>query len=205
MPEQVKIVTVEMYDPEIKTEEKLSDELCILKFSENKDEAAFSCLVNRYSSSIRRIIFSVFRGPIEDIEDVEQEILLALYRGLPKFSFKSNFKTYLFRLCRNKAIDFIRRRKRQLNMEENLIKHHKISNLETPETLHTRKVDKDNIMKILFELKEKERSLIIMKDVENLSIAEIAEIFHRPSGTIKSRLHRARLKAAEKMIARGIR
>jgi len=196
---------VEMYNPEIKTEEKLSDELCILKFSENKDEAAFSCLVNRYRSSIRRIIYTVIRRPVEDVEDVEQEILLALYKGLPKFSFKSNFKTYLFRLCRNKAIDFIRSRKRQINMKEYLIQHQKTSNHETPETSYTRKVDNDNIMEIIFELKEKERSLIIMKDVENLRISEIAEIFHRPSGTIKSRLHRARLKAAEKMIARGIR
>jgi len=194
-----------MYNPEIKTEEKLSDELCILKFSENKDEAAFSCLVNRYRSSIRRIIYTVIRRPVEDVEDVEQEILLALYKGLPKFSFKSNFKTYLFRLCRNKAIDFIRSRKRQINMKEYLIQHQKTSNHETPETSYTRKVDNDNIMEIIFELKEKERSLIIMKDVENLRISEIAEIFHRPSGTIKSRLHRARLKAAEKMIARGIR
>ena len=196
---------MEMYNPEIKTEEKLSDELCILKFSENKDEAAFSCLVNRYRSSIRRIIYTVIRRPVEDVEDVEQEILLALYKGLPKFSFKSNFKTYLFRLCRNKAIDFIRSRKRQINMKEYLIQHQKTSNHETPETSYTRKVDNDNIMEIIFELKEKERSLIIMKDVENLRISEIAEIFHRPSGTIKSRLHRARLKAAEKMIARGIR
>ena len=194
----------EMYVPEIKTGEELSDELCILKFSEHNDETAFSCLVNRYSGSIRRIIFAVIRGPEEDLEDVEQEILLALYKNLSRFSSRSNFKTYLFRMCRNKAIDFIRRRKRRFNMEKSLIKHHKTFNQDTPESLYALQSKKEDIMKIIFELGEKERSLIIMKDVENLSIAEIAKVFHRPSGTIKSRLHRAHLKAAEKMIERGI-
>ena len=99
---------------------------------------------------------------------------------------------------------FICKTKRRVSMEKNITKHQEIPDRETPEALYTRKVEKEDIMKIIFELGEKERSLIIMKDVENLSIAEIGEVFHRPSGTIKSRLHRARLKAAEKMIERGI-
>ena len=133
MQEQVQEIPV----PEIKIPELLTDEVCILRFSEHNDEAAFNCLVSRYSSSIRRIIFSVIRGPEEDLEDVEQEILLALYKSLPGFSFRSNFKTYLFRMCRNKAIDFVRRRKRRFNMEKSLPKHQEIPDLDTPETLYT--------------------------------------------------------------------
>ena len=189
----------------IRDTENLSDEVCILKFSEQHDEAAFNCLVNRYSKSIRRIIYTVIRGSEEDLEDVEQEILLALYNGLPGFSFKSDFRTYLFRMCRNKAIDFIRKRKRRITMEKRIAEHQETIDFNTPETLHILKMQKTDVMNVVFELGEKERSLIIMKDVENLSINEIAEIFHRPVGTIKSRLHRARLQAAEKMLERGIK
>ena len=204
MQAQMRIETPLIPAPIIKTTENPSDEVCILKFCELNDEAAFTCLVNRYSRSIRRIIFTVVRGPEEDLEDIEQEILLALYRNLPKFSFRSSFRTYLFRMCRNKAIDFIRKRKHRVNIEKSITKHLEALDYDTPETLYTRKLENEDMMRIIFELGEKERSLIIMKDVENLSITEIAEVFHRPAGTIKSRLHRARLKAAGKMMEEGI-
>ena len=204
MQEQAKITVPEMHVPETKEAKELSDEICILRFCDHNDEAAFNCLVNRYSKSIRRIIYTVIRGPDEDLEDVEQEILMALYKGLPKFSFKSSFSTYLFRMCRNKAIDHIRKRKRNIKVNEQSSGYLEAVDNDTPETLYIRGAEKDDVMNAVFELDEKKRSLIIMKDVENLSIAEIAEIFYKPAGTIKSRLHRARLQAAEKLMERGI-
>ncbi len=70
----------------------------------------------------------------------------------------------------------------------------------TPEKLYFNEAAKKNVLNTIFELEEKERSIIIMKDVENLSISEIADIFHKPVGTIKSRLHRARKKVAAKIL-----
>ena len=61
---------------------------------------------------MRRLLFGLFRGHREDMEDAEQEILLALYRSLSGFRFESGFKTYLYRFTRNKAIDIIRKKKR---------------------------------------------------------------------------------------------
>jgi len=205
MQEQVRIIMPEMHVPETKETEELSDEICILRFCEQNDEAAFNCLVKRYSRSIRHIIFTVIREPEEDIEDLGQEILLSLYRNLPKFSFRSSFKTYLFRMCRNKAIDFTRKRKRLIKVDERARNYLESVNNSTPETIYIRQSERNEVMKVIFELKEKERSLIIMKDVENLSIAEISAIFKIPVGTVKSRLHRARIKAAEKMSEGGIK
>ena len=180
--------------------EEPSDEVCILKFCELNDEAAFNCLVNRYSKSIRRIIYTVIQGPEEDIEDVEQEILLALYKSLPRFSFKSSFTTYLFRMCRNKAIDFIRKRKQHFMVNELSLKQHDTANNNTPELQYINTAVQSDVLNAVLQLEEKDRSLILMKDVENLSIDEIAGIFKKPAGTIKSRLHRARKKAAEKIL-----
>jgi RNA polymerase sigma-70 factor, ECF subfamily len=177
-----------------------SDEVCIRNFCRLNDEAAFNCLVNRYAKSIRRIIYTVIRDPKEDIEDVEQEVLLALYNSLPKFSFRSSFSTYLFRMCRNKAIDFARKRKRNFTVNGRILENQETADSNTPETLYINEITKTNILNAVFQLKERDRSLIIMKDVENLSIDEIAGIFQKPTGTIKSRLHRARKKAAEKIL-----
>ena len=182
-----------------------SDEVCILNFCRLNDEAAFSYLVNRHEKSIRRIIYTIIRGPEEDLEDVEQEILLALYRGLPRFSFKSSFSTYLFRMCRNKSIDFLRKRARHLTTSEQNPGYIKAADNNTPETLYINKEDNRNILKVILGLSEKDRSIIMLKDVENLSINEIARIFKRPAGTIKSRLHRARKKAAEKLLEEEIK
>ncbi len=205
MQEQVRIIMPEMHVPGTKETEELSDEICILRFCEQNDEAAFDCLVKRYSRSIRRIIFTIIREPEEDIEDLGQEILLSLYRNLSKFSFRSSFKTYLFRMCRNKAIDFTRKRKRLIKVDERARDYLESVNNSTPETIYIRQSERDEVMKVIFKLKEKERSLIIMKDVENLSIAEIAAILKKPVGTVKSRLHRARIKATEKITKGGIK
>ncbi len=186
-----------------KNNKELSDEVCILNFTKLDDEAAFNCLVNRYSRSIRRIIYTVIRGSKEDLEDVEQEVLMALYKGLPKFSFKSSFNTYLYRMCRNKSIDFLRKNKRKIKEIEQALNYSEASDGNTPESIYMNKLEKNSILNSIFQLNEKDRSIILMKDVENLSIIEIAGIFHKPVGTIKSRLHRARKKAAEKILEEG--
>jgi len=179
---------------------QISDEVCILKFCRLRDEAAFNCLINRYSQSISRILYTVLQGSQEDIEDVKQEVLLALYKNLDMFSFKSSFSTYLFRMTRNKAIDFIRKKKRHIMIMEKSHIHSELIDKNSPESLYINKEDKKYILKVILGLSEKDRSIIMLKDVENLSLDEIARIFNKPVGTIKSRLHRARKKAAEKLL-----
>ncbi|MCK5674403.1 MAG: RNA polymerase sigma factor [Spirochaetales bacterium] len=183
-----------------KKNKELSDEVCILNFSKLNDESAFNCLVKRYSKSIRRIIYTVIRGSEEDLEDVEQEVLMALYNGLPKFSFKSSFSTYLYRMCRNKSIDFLRKNKRKKEEIEQAFNYSETSDKNTPESIYMNKLEKNSILNSIFQLNEKDRSILLMKDVEDLSLVEIAGIFNKPVGTIKSRLHRARKKAAEKIL-----
>ena len=62
----------------------------------------------------------------------------------------------------------------------------------------------NRIFKLLFKLREEERSLILLKDVEGLSIKEITKILGIPEGTVKSRLHRSREKLAELMAGEDI-
>ena len=175
----------------------LSDEECIRRFQQGSEEAVFNCLLNRHRMSIRRIIFSILRGSVEDIEDIEQEVAMALYQGLARFSFKSTFKTYLYRLCRNKTIDFIRRKEKQKNLIRKIFQSIPERVQESPDKIMERMGIRNNLAQTLFELPELERSLIILKDIEHLSLKEIGEVLNKPLGTVKSRLHRARLHAAE--------
>lgn len=177
--------------------EDLSDEDCIKRFKEHKEEAVFNCLLNRHIKSIRRIAFSVTRGTEDDIEDIIQETAFALYKGLPGFSFNSNFSTYLYRLCRNKAIDHIRRNERNRKLVSRIINMVSTKDEESPDTVLEKKDIKSSITAALFELPETERTLIVLKDVEHKSLKEISAILKIPEGTVKSKLHRARVRAAE--------
>lgn len=175
----------------------LSDEACIKQFQKTKEEAVFNCLLNRHRMSIRRILYSILKGTTEDMEDIEQEVAIALYQNLLLFSFKSSFRTFLFRLCRNKTIDFIRKKEKHRSILKKIIFTALEKHQETPDEIMMKKNTLDEITETLFELPEIERSLIILKDVEHLSLEEIGKIVHKPVGTVKSRLHRARFHAAE--------
>jgi RNA polymerase sigma-70 factor (ECF subfamily) len=136
-------------------------------------------------------------GPCrEDLEDAEQEILLALLSGIKKFSFKSSFRTYFYRLCRNRARDFIRKKagdRRRLNRSGLLLPLRVVPD---PESEVLRKQESDAVTEVLMRLSPADRFLLYMKDGEGFSIEELSRILNLPGGTIKSRLHRARKKAA---------
>ncbi len=177
--------------------DNLSDEACIKRFQETKEEAVFNCLLNRHRIAMRRMIYSILKGSREDMEDVEQEVSLALYKNLASFSFRSSYSTYLYRLCRNKAIDFIRRKEKQRKIFHKTILFNDGKQQETPDEIAEKKTIHDGIMETLFQLPEGERTLIVLKDIEQQSLSDIGEIVHMPLGTVKSRLHRARLHASE--------
>ena len=66
-------------------------------------------LVERHLPRIRRLLAALLNGSAEDMADAEQEILVGLWVGLDRFRFASSFRTFLYRFCRNKAIDLLRR------------------------------------------------------------------------------------------------
>jgi len=134
------------------------------------------------------------------MEDVKQDILIELYLKLKDFRFESSFKTYLYRLARNRAIDavrkFSRERKHILDLKEEL--HggsantvNSLANLD-PEEEFIKKEERRSVLKTVLSLKERDRVILFMKDVEGLSVLDIAHSIGIPEGTVKSRLHRAR-------------
>lgn len=151
-----------------------------------KDDASFTSLINSHIRGIRKILYALFNGNREDIEDAEQEVILSIYKSLPKFKFKSAFKTYCYKITRNTAINMLRKKSRQKKIKA------AVSEVQIEQNnFETEQIKKD-IFSLLLKLDKKEKELIILKDVEKLSLKEISEILKIPEGTVKSRLHRAR-------------
>lgn len=173
--------------------DRTGDEFFIKQFLEEKDNNAFQKLVLKHLKGIRRLLFTIFNGNIDDMEDAEQDILLKLYLKIHTFRFQSSFKTYLYSFVRNSAIDILRKKKRSpklLDLQQNL-SH---ADSKNPEDTMLQKEKQSELLLALSCLKEEEQSLLLMKDVENLSIKEISDIMGLPHGTVKSRLHRTREK-----------
>ena len=178
------------------------DQLLIARFVHANDQGAFVALVERYLGTIRRLLCTLFRGNRQDMEDAEQEVLLGLFQSLHRFRGASSFRTYLFRFVRNKAIDLIRKKERERRIVRRAASLPDPSPPDPEETI-IQSESRREVLDMLFTISEKERTLILLKDVEGFSIAEIGQIMGVPEGTIKSRLHRTRGRLAELLMARS--
>lgn len=171
----------------------LNSEELIKEFSKGNLKA-FEILIKKEEIFIKKLLFIFLKGEVSEIDDVMQEVLLALYCGLHKFNFKSSFKTYLYKIIKNKAVDFLRNKKRSKNLIDKIKKFYENNFEQSEEELLVSKENNDSVMKNLFRLKEEERTLIFLKDIEGVSLADISSLLDLKLSNVKTKLKRARLK-----------
>lgn len=173
----------------------MTDSECIVAYCDTEDDEAFKILVSRHRSFIRKVLFGVFGGWDEHAEEAEQEVLIALSTTLHRFRFESSFPTFLYRLTRNKGIDQLR----SLQKRRRILGTVGLNRGGEGHSLSPQGLDEDDrilLYTILGKLREIERSILLLKEIEGFTIEQIAEMMNTPAGTVKSRLHRARTKAA---------
>jgi RNA polymerase sigma-70 factor (ECF subfamily) len=170
------------------------EEILIREFIATGDSHLFEELITPHLPLIRRLLYSIFNGNRADMEDAEQEILVGILRDVKRFKFKSRFKTFLYRYARNKAIDVLRKRIRIKKREVSGGTDPYIGRDRTPEEQYLREEQKQGVLRALLSLGEEEREIVLMKDVEDLSVEEISGMTGLKEGTIKSRLSRTREK-----------
>jgi RNA polymerase sigma-70 factor (ECF subfamily) len=174
--------------------EESPDNVLIRRFLHSGDAEAFRHLVERHLPSIRRLLYTLFNGQREEMEDAEQEIILSLFQGLKDFQFRSSFRTYLYRLARNRGIDCLRKQRSRDRALAELRRKLWAEELPDPQEQALRREEAEALLGVFQTLPAKDRQLILMKDVDGFSLEEVAEILDVPTGTVKSRLHRAREK-----------
>jgi RNA polymerase sigma-70 factor, ECF subfamily len=155
--------------------------------------------MERHVPGLRKLLYSIFKGNIHDMEDAEQEILLGIFLKLEKFGFRSSFKTFLFSFARNKSIDLLRKKKREQNKVRAVRSIDRAQTGLDPEEIAASNMLKEQLDRAILDLGEEERSLIMMRETAGFSIEECARVFKIPEGTVKSRLHAIRLKLFQKL------
>lgn len=177
--------------------EESEDFILIRRFLRAGDSRVFRTLVERHLPSIRRLLYTLFNGQREEMEDAEQEIVLSLFQRLKDFQFRSSFRTYFYRLARNRGIDCLRKKRSQDRTVARLGLGLWNRELPGPEEQAVHREETDTLLAVFQTLPSKDRQLILMKDIDGFALNEMADILGVPIGTVKSRLHRAREKLAK--------
>jgi RNA polymerase sigma-70 factor (ECF subfamily) len=159
---------------------------------------AFGEMVEKYQN---RLYNSVARlcGTSEDARDVVQDAFVQAFLKLNTFRGTSNFYTWLYRIAFNTAMSHRRRNRPTSSLDE----VHQYSGAEPvdqgarPDQSLEQQDRATQIHKALDALSKEHRTILILREVEDLSYEMIAEILALPVGTIRSRLHRARMRMKE--------
>ena len=177
------------------------------------DPDAFAPLVRKFGGRIQRLAWGMLREGQNDADDAVQEIFVKAYLALPKFRGDSKFSTWIYRIAINHCRDIIRRSPPPaLPLDEVSIPLTEEPEPEGPETEEreekARSESSATLRRLLGGLKEKHRSILVMRELEGMSYEEIGQALRIPPGTVRSRLNRARaslIRAGEKMkIARAL-
>lgn len=185
----------------------LSDEILVQKSKEG-DLDAFDQLVNRYENKIYSLTFR-FMGNHADAGDLAQETFIRLYLALGGFRGDSSFSTWLYRIAANTCRDEIRKRKRRPNISmDELIEsspaHVPVADdQDAPEEVIQRMELQRQVQECLNELSQDHRLILVMREIQEFSYQEIAEVLKCSMGTVKSRISRARQALKEKIKEKG--
>jgi RNA polymerase sigma-70 factor (ECF subfamily) len=185
-----------------------SDEELVRRFGSG-DRSAFSELVRRYQSRVYSLCFRWLRDPAK-AEEVAQDVFIALYKSLADFRGESKLSTWIFRVatnhCKNRLVYGSRRREDRHESidapvggdEDGPVKQYAID-APGPDASINRAEASKLLQAALDALDEDQREIVLLRDVDDLSYEEIAELLQLPKGTVKSRLHRARAELARRL------
>jgi len=178
-----------------------TDEELVQK-AQQDDERAFGKLVERYETKVYSLAMKMLRNP-EDAEDVLQDTFLRAYRGIKSFQGNSTFSTWIYRITANSALMRLRKKKLPTVSIDDAGERETPINIadwspgpvEQLLTQETQKAMDEAIEALPPEFKQ----VFILRDVEELSNSEVAEILDLSVAAVKSRLHRARLKVRNRL------
>ncbi|MGV7235670.1 MAG: RNA polymerase sigma factor RpoE [Nitrosomonadaceae bacterium] len=179
----------------------------LVERAQRGDKEAFELLVIKYQRKLARLLSQFIRDSAE-VEDVAQETFIKAYRSLSSFRGDSAFYTWLYRIGINAAKNFLVAQKRRasntsngIDIEdaENFEEGSQLRELDTPENELMSKQIAQTVHQTLHELPEELRTAITLREIEGLSYEEISNVMNCPTGTVRSRIFRAREAISEKL------
>ena len=167
------------------------------------DQFAYEELVRIHQPRLLAVIGGIMRHG-EDVEDVAQQALLKAYLSLRRFDLRSAFGTWLYKIAVNECWDYFRKKKVRPLVYESSLSEEQIRQMEgLPEDRDgafshggadaaRRAEQRDLLDRLLVELDEQDRAMLVMKEVAGFTVEEIGGVLDLNTNTVKVRLFRAR-------------
>jgi RNA polymerase sigma-70 factor (ECF subfamily) len=170
-----------------------------------RDNHAFTEIVDRYKDRVYWLVRRMVGSPID--EDLTQEVFLRAYQAIEGFQGRSSFRTWIYRIAHNLCVTELRKRSahgEHISIEEegdekiHLLLPQSHDGLE--EEIERRDLS-EKVQALIGELPEKYRAVLTLFYLQQVKYEEISEIMGIPLGTVKTYIHRARLRLRELVLA----
>ncbi|MBN2343629.1 MAG: sigma-70 family RNA polymerase sigma factor [Deltaproteobacteria bacterium] len=182
----------------------------LVKQLQARDAHAFEQLIETHQTRIYNLIYRMI-GNREESEDLLQEVFITVFKKIDSFRGDSSLTTWIYKIATNHCINrkkYLTRRKHYAKSsysdlsekEQAESRNAMMENLPRPDEMAEGKQMELLIQKAIISLEDEYKIVLILRDVQNLSYDEIEQILNVPAGTVKSRLHRARMALKEKLI-----
>jgi RNA polymerase sigma-70 factor, ECF subfamily len=169
------------------------------------DAEAFEVLVKKHQGRVFAVTGGILRNR-EDVEDIAQQVFVKAYFSLKKFDQRAAFSTWLYKITVNECWDLLRKKKvRPLVYEADLSEEQAAMYLATQQKSEpgldvTERMEvREQLDRWLNCLEERDRTMLVLKEIQGFTVEEIAEILEINGNTVKVRLFRARQRIAEMM------
>jgi RNA polymerase sigma-70 factor (ECF subfamily) len=172
----------------------------ILRQAQRGDEQAFRIIVNAYEVPVFNYVLRMV-GDRALAEDLGQEIFLRIYQGLPGFSLRCRFTTWLFQVAKNRVLDELRARERK---PQSVVAIEDIPPLEVVDAPPERVETIDAVWRAVAELNPDLKMALLLRDVVGLSYTEIADTLEITLATVKWRIFKAREDVQHALIREGV-
>ena len=163
------------------------------------EHGAFEQLVLLHRPRVLRTAYGII-GSTQEAEDVAQEVFVKIWQSLDRFGMQSSLASWIYRITTNTAIDRLRRRRDTVSLDAPGPASPALESPKAlPEDLAMRNDQQKMLRKAIMELSPNARVALILREYEQLSYKEIAEVLDIPVGTVMSRLNYARQSLRRKL------
>jgi RNA polymerase sigma-70 factor (ECF subfamily) len=187
-----------------------ADDASLVRRCLKDDPDAFRFLVERYQAEVYGLALRIL-GRAEDAEDLAQETFLRAFRALGRYDPTRPFGAWLHTIAARLCIDHHRRNRAKFvsltQPEEGTAGEERTIELEDPADRPDEEVEKSELARrldaLVQELPPDSRTAILLRHQQDLPYEEIARVLGVPIGTVKARIHRARIMLKQKLLAQG--
>jgi RNA polymerase sigma-70 factor, ECF subfamily len=175
-------------------------DLGVLRKAQRGDERAFTLIVRTYETPVYNYVLRLVNDRVL-AEDLTQEVFLRVFQGLPKFTLRSKFTTWLFQVTKNRVLDELRATERRPRL---VVALEDIPPLEVVDAPMERVEAVDAVWRSVRELNVDLKMALLLRDVVGLSYTEIADSLEITLATVKWRIYKAREEVQLALAREGI-